>query len=301
MPEPTYPPLVMPDGVERRPVTIWSNGIALDGDVYRPTNVASDAALPAVVLCHGWGGSKLTGERYAALFAAAGMITVTFSQSGWFGSGSPVQLVGDATELDENNEASARVRLIRDLVDPVAWTANLLVVLSFIEGEPDVDRERIGVWGTSFGGGIAVHVAATDARVKALTVQVPALTLAGWPMADYARQRAIDTARGDAPAIPQGIDAAPQMEGTPYLATIAHFDPIRLVDHLRIPTLIIDAGDEDLFPTADNGRAAAGIIGNLPGAVVDYQVIPDIAHYGIYFDGYEPGSCAARDWFAKHL
>ena len=190
MPEPTYPPLVMPDNVERRTVTLWSNGIALDGDVFRPTKLAHDAALPAVVLCHGWGGSKLTGERYAALFAAAGIIALTFTQGSWFGSGSPLQLVGDTPELDHGNEATVRVRFIRDLVDPVAWTANLRVALSFLEGEPNVDRDRIGVWGTSFGGGIAVHVAATDARVKTLAVQVPALTRSrvAWPITPAKRR-----------------------------------------------------------------------------------------------------------------
>jgi uncharacterized protein len=94
MPEPVYPPLEMPPTVERRKVTIWSNGVALDGDVYRPRQVAPDAELPAVVLCHGWGGSKLTGERYAALFADAGMITLTFTQATWFGSGARVHLIG---------------------------------------------------------------------------------------------------------------------------------------------------------------------------------------------------------------
>jgi fermentation-respiration switch protein FrsA (DUF1100 family) len=51
--------------------------------------VADEAALPAVVLGHGWGGSKLAAERYAALFAAAGMITLTFTQASWGDSGSP--------------------------------------------------------------------------------------------------------------------------------------------------------------------------------------------------------------------
>ena len=112
MSEKDYPPLVMPDGVRRERRTVWSgHGVALDADVYRPTTIASEAALPAVVLCHGWGGSKLTAERYAALFADAGMITLTFTQSSWFGSGSPLELVGDAPRADDANEALARVRV----------------------------------------------------------------------------------------------------------------------------------------------------------------------------------------------
>jgi dienelactone hydrolase len=301
MAEKVYPPLVMPEGVDRRRVTVWSDGIALDADVYRPTDLAPEAALPAVVLCHGWGGSKLTAERYVALFASAGMITLTFTQSSWFDSGSPLQLIGDAPDLDDGTEVRAHVRFIRDLVDPFAWAANLRAALDYIEGEPGVDPARIGLWGTSFGGGIAVHLAANNPHVKALAVQVAAIAPLGGPVAQLARKRAIDTARGDTDPIPQGVDPWPTMAGTPYLAKLAHFNPLAQVDRLRIPTLIIDAGEEEMFPIADNGARAAEIIKNTPGGVVDYQVIPGIDHYGIYFDGYEPGSRAALDWWKRHL
>ena len=33
--EPAYPQLEMPDSVEREKVTIWSNGVALDGGICR--------------------------------------------------------------------------------------------------------------------------------------------------------------------------------------------------------------------------------------------------------------------------
>ncbi|ULR48524.1 alpha/beta hydrolase [Streptomyces deccanensis] len=301
MAEKVYPPLVMPEGVGRRKVTVWSDGLALDADVYRPTNLAPDAALPAVVLSHGWGGSKLTAERYAALFASAGMITLTFTQGSWFDSGSPLQLIGDAPDLDDGNEARAHVRFIRDLVDPFAWAANLRAALDYIEGEPNVDPARIGLWGTSLGGGIAVYQAANNPRVKALVVQVAAIAPLGGPVAQLARKRAIDTARGDTDPIPQGTDPWPNMQGTPHLAKLSHFSPLAQVDRLRIPTLIIDAGEEEMYPIADNGARAAEIIKNTPGGVVDYHVIPGIDHYGIYFDGYEPGSRAALDWWKRHL
>ncbi|WP_067834309.1 alpha/beta hydrolase [Nocardia lijiangensis] len=300
MAEQTYPPLVMPEGVLRETTTIWSNGIPLDADVYRPATIDPGAALPAVVLCHGWAGSKHTAERYAALFASAGMIALTFTQSSWFGSGSPLQLVGAAPERDDNNEALTRVRFLRDLVDPFAWTANLHAALDYIEGEPNVDTARIGIWGTSYGGGVAVYTAAHDHRVKTLVVQVPAISLGQGPVAELARRHAIDAARGKADAIPQGIDRFPTPEGTPHLATMAHFDPLTQVERLQMPTLIIDAGREELFPTPDNGHRAAEIL-RAAGTVVEYQVIPDITHYGIYFDGYQPGSRAALDWFERYL
>ncbi|MEU1205073.1 alpha/beta hydrolase fold domain-containing protein [Nocardia sp. NPDC005825] len=300
MAESTYPALIMPEGVERETVTIWSNGIALDADIYRPAPIASEALLPGVVLSHGAGGSKATTERYAALIASSGMITISFTHSSWFGSGSPSQLIGKAPELDEHNEATVRVRFIRDLLDPWAWTQNVRAVLDYLEGEPHVDPDRIGLWGTSFGGGVAIHAAADDPRIKVLAVQVPAVALRRTPMWGLARQRAIATARGDFPAIPQGVDQLPGSDGTPYLAALARFDPLPQVDRLRIPTVIIDAGEEELYPTVDNGQLAAETIKS-HGVPVEYHVIAGITHYGIYFDGYEFGSRTARDWFEQHL
>ncbi|MGW6426709.1 alpha/beta hydrolase [Nocardia sp. NPDC055053] len=300
MAEPKYPPLEMPEGLARETVTIWSNGIALDADIYRPVNLAPDAQVPGVVLGHGWGGGKTTAERYAALFAAAGMITLTFTHSSWFGSGSPLQLVGPAPELDDNNEATARVRFIRDLIDPWAWTQNVRAALDYLEGEPNLDRSRIGLWGTSFGGGIAIHVAANDPRVKVLVVQVPAIALSKTSAWELAQHRAIATARGDFAAIPQGVDQFPDSDGTPYLAALARFDPSTQLDRLTMPTLIIDAGEEELYPTADNGKNAAAVLeaNEVP---VAYHVVPAISHYGIYFDGFEFGSRTALDWFDRHL
>jgi uncharacterized protein len=298
--EKQYPPLVMPDNVRRHQATVWSAGIALDADIYRPTFIEPGVRVPAVVLCHGWGGSKLTAERYAALFASSGMITLTFTQGSWFGSGSPLQLVAAAPDLDDGNEALARVRFIRDLVDPFAWVAHLRAAVDYIEGEPDVDTDRIGLWGTSFGGGVAVYLASNDPRVKALAVQVAAIAPLSGQAATFAHTRAIDTARGNAPAIPQGIDGFPGMDGTPHWATLAHYDPMSQLHRLRVPTVITDAGNEEMFSIANNGARAAEIL-RAAGVDVEYSVVDGIDHYGIYFDGYEPSSRAAHNWFRRHL
>ena len=53
-----YPALVMPETVERKTVKIWSNGVALDADLYRLKGLAEEQRVPAVVLSHGWGGSS---------------------------------------------------------------------------------------------------------------------------------------------------------------------------------------------------------------------------------------------------
>jgi acetyl esterase/lipase len=131
-------------------------------------------------------------------------------------------------------------------------------------------------------------------------VQVPAIAPLAGPIADHARRRAISMARGDVPAVPQGVDAWPNMTGTPHMGTLAHYNPLAHVDRLRIPTLIRDAGEEELFPADRNGGQAAEILRSR-GVEVDYEVIPGIDHYGIYFDGYDKGSKDALSWFKRHL
>lgn len=300
--EAEYPRLVMPHTVERTSVKIWSGGVALDADIYRPKDLGGDRRAPAIVLSHGWGGSKSTGERYAAKFAEAGMVSLCFTYSGWSASGSHVLLAGDLAELDEKNEGVAKVRVIREVVDPVEWLQNFRSAVDYIEGEPNVDTDRIGAWGTSFGGGIALHNAANDDRIKVLAVQVPSLaSVLKGPLAVHAGQRAIDIARGTIAPVPQGIDAYPGLAGTPHLARFLQYNAIEEVSKLKVPTLMLDAGSEELFDIRENGGRAFEMLKSQGNAPVHYKVIDGIDHYGIYFDGYAEGSEAALDWFSRYL
>lgn len=296
--EPIYPPLVMPDSVTREKVTIWSNGVALDGDIYRPR--AAPLSAPAIVLCHGFGGSKLTGERYAAKFAEAGMIALTFTQSTWFGSAPQIRMrreTGSGISVD----ASPQVDLIRDVVDPIAWIQNFLAAVDYIEGEPGVDRERIGAWGTSFGGGTAMHCAANDPRIRVLSVQVANVAPLTGGMLALAKQRAINTARGSYDPVAQGFDPVPGLPGFAELGKWTQYNPLSQLDKLSVPTLMIDGSEEKMFAITDNSGRAYEILKEKPGQIARYEVIPGIDHYGIYFDGYDLGSKLALEWFERHL
>ena len=48
--------------------------------------------------------------------------------------------------------------------------ADFRAAVSFLQGEPGVDPDRIGIWGSSNGGGVVMAVAGVDARVKAVVV-----------------------------------------------------------------------------------------------------------------------------------
>ncbi len=55
----------------------------------------------------------------------------------------------------------------------VALAIDIRNAITFLQGEPGVDPERIGVWGTGVSGAHVVALAATDARVKAGVAVTP--------------------------------------------------------------------------------------------------------------------------------
>ncbi len=166
-----------------RPVIIWSEGVRLAGDVFFPKDRKDGEKLPAIVLCHGWGGLKEhlnhVEAGYAPHFAAEGYITLTFDYRGWGESDSRLVVSGDMPKPDENGEVTVRAKAVRDLVAPFDQQHDIDAAISFIEGEPGVDRDRIGLWGSSFGGGHVVWRAAHDDRVKCIVSQVGGLDPAG--------------------------------------------------------------------------------------------------------------------------
>jgi hypothetical protein len=72
------------------------------------------------------------------------------------------------------------------------------------------------------------------------------------------KQRAIELARGRTGPGPQGIDGDvfSRLPGTPHLARFLEYDALAEASKLKIPTLMMDAGNEDLFDIRENcGKA----------------------------------------------
>jgi dienelactone hydrolase len=158
---------------ERRGVEIWSDGTRLAGDLWLPEGLAADAKRPAIVLAQGWGGvrEQLNGS-YATAFARAGFIVLTFDYRGWGDSESRLVLVEPEPAPDADGLITVRARPIREVVDPQDQILDILNVVAFLRGEPQVDADRIGLWGTSYGGGHVVEVAAREPRIAAVVAQV---------------------------------------------------------------------------------------------------------------------------------
>ncbi|GAB2819682.1 CocE/NonD family hydrolase [Actinocorallia aurea] len=126
--------------------------ITLDATFYRPEGAGK---APAVLLAHGFGGSKRSQTAAARELAERGYAVLTWSARGFGASGGQIAL----------NSPDYEVKDTRQLID---WLGKRPEVLQDAPGDP-----RVGLAGPSYGGAISLLTAAYDDRVDAL---VPSIT-----------------------------------------------------------------------------------------------------------------------------
>ena len=118
--------------------------------VFRPSDDRLNGA--AVVLAHGLSctmDSRLF--AFAEKFAEAGLTAITFDYRNFgFSGGRLRQYINVPNQMED-------------------WHH----VLSYARGLPNIDPDRIVLWSTSFGGGLATHVAHDDGNIRAVVAQCP--------------------------------------------------------------------------------------------------------------------------------
>lgn len=153
--------------------------------------------VPAVMDIHGGGGRASLGE--VKRLVARGYAVLALNWGGAKGQQTAINEMETAQPGDPNTEWGAvdptqlnqgrmfsmlpgPKQLFEDREHPKNSNWYLLTVgcrrgLTFLEQQPEVDPERLGVEGYSMGGNLTMYVAGTDARVKAA---VPAVGGSGW-------------------------------------------------------------------------------------------------------------------------
>ncbi|MBB3893371.1 hypothetical protein GGQ61_004115 [Phenylobacterium haematophilum] len=286
--------------VERKSVIVWSEGSRLAAEVLRPRGVGG--LLPAILLAHGWGGLKEhLIELYAESFAAAGFITLSFDYRGWGQSDGRIIATPSSPMLTESGVQTLAVRVLREVVDPVDQIADVRNAFAWLIAEEGVDPARVGLWGSSYGGGHVVSVAGMDARVKAVVAQIGGY---GHPREDWyrdlAQRRMSDKARGVLdPPVPQGVDGSPGLAGTPDVARQFGHAPLDHARRVTAPTLFIDAEFEEYNDPSLQGGAAHEIL-RANGVTTERATFP-CTHYRVYDDHLIEARAMALDWFQRHL
>jgi dienelactone hydrolase len=253
-------------------------------------------------MAHGWGGVAAHLRPDAVTFARAGYLVVTFDYRGWGASDSRVILTSPQPPRNANRRFTAEVEEVREVVDPIDQTTDIINAISWVYGEPQCDRERIGLWGSSYSGGHVVYVAARDPRVKATVSQVPAfdsriVMLAGEETAKTFAE-ASARAHGELGYPEPGARVIGNLRGAPIREKLMQYAPVEDAD--RAPNcamLFVIAENEELFDNKDHGIKAYELAKG-PKKLI---VVPGIQHYGIYMQARPQAQKNAIAWYDEHL
>jgi len=296
----------------RRDIEFDAEGVTLRGWHY-PAGDAGSGGAPAVVMAHGFSAVKeMYLDRFAEVFNAAGMNVVVFDNRNFGASdGEPRQ------EIDPWDQ-------VRDYRDAITYASTL----------PEVDADRIGIWGSSYSGGHVLVVAAIDRRVKAVVCQVPLVSghdnLRALVRADFiAGFRQLFDAdrlarfRGEPPGMVPVVDAdplAPSALPTPdswewftetgksrapawrnevtlrSVELFTEYEPGTYLPWISpTPLLMLVARGDHLVPA--ELAIAAFDTAHEPKKLV---ILPG-GHFEAYTIGFDAASGHARDWLTEHL
>jgi len=222
----------------------------------------------------------------------------------------------------------------RQEIDPWAQVRDYRHAITYARTLPQVDKERLGVWGTSYSGGHAIVVGALDRRVRCVVSQVPLIS--GYRN----RQRLV---RADLLHQVEEVleaDRQARMAGNPP-ATI----PVVAEDPLSTPCALPTRDSYEWFMLAAQRapswrnevtlRSLELILEYEPGAFIqrvsptpllmivaayDHLAVADLAleaynvalepkklllvpggHFDVYTTFFQQTAQAARDWFIEHL
>lgn len=127
-------------------------GVTLRGHLYLPDGAGATAPVPGVVMAHGFSATTAMAlGDYAEVFCAGGLAV----------------LVYDHRCLGRSDGEP------RQLINPWAQARDYRHALGYLARRPEVDRDRLGVWGSSFSGGEVLVLGAVDERVRAVVASVP--------------------------------------------------------------------------------------------------------------------------------
>jgi fermentation-respiration switch protein FrsA (DUF1100 family) len=262
-------------------------------------------------MAHGFAGVKEHGlERFARFFADAGFVVLVHDHRGFGAS--------DGTPRYD--------------IDPWTQIADWRRAISFLEAQPSVDPERIGLWGSSYAGGHAIVLGATDRRLRAVVAQVP--TVSGYEQSlrrvapdhqdaleasfidDDRRQyrgeppatQAVVSSDPATPAAYRSPDAVafynqPAPEGAWYnVMTVRSsraarmYEPGAWISRVSPTPLLMIVGLKDTITIAGLQLAAYE-------RALQPKKLVTVAggHFDPYLDQFDQAAGAARDWFIEHL
>ncbi|MEP7271016.1 MAG: alpha/beta fold hydrolase [Acidobacteriota bacterium] len=293
-----------PENLAFRTANITSEGVRLHAELLSLKSLAGKP-LPTIIMAHGWGGVAANFRRDAMDFANAGYLVITFDYRGWGESDARLVLTRPSPIKPipgQNQKFTAEVIEVREYVDPLEQTTDWFNVINWAVGEPNVDKDRIGIRGSSYSGGHVFYVAALDPRIKAVVSQVGAFdsrwVVTGKAEQDLTNAEATKHAHGEPYPAPRAVTVG-RLIGAPIRESLTRYAPIDLASKVKDPAvLFIVAEKEELFSNDEHAKLAYD---RMPGTKKKYISIPNITHYGVYREQREQAVKYAIEWYDQYL
>ena len=291
----------------RRRVTFYSDGIELIGYLFEPDDLRPDERRSGVVVCHGFGASQdRVLPEVAAHLAEQGYVALTLDYRGFGESQGP------------------RWRMI-----PQEQVRDIRNALTFLQTEPSVDPDSVGLWGTSFGGANVAYVAGVDQRVRC-TVSLVGVGCGerwmrslrrAWEWRAFRQELEEDwreqVRTGQSRMVPRTHLMLPDPPSQVAIeATLAQYPNMCRELPLETARAVLEFHPEEVVGQIAP-RPILFIVAELDGLVLNeltrelydragepkgWVVVPGIQHYEMYAPEHLPKALAATtDWFAHHL
>jgi len=295
----------------REDIEFDAEGVPLRGWLYLPDGAATP--LPTVVMAHGFSAVKeMYLDSFAEVFAGAGLGVLVFDNRNFGASG------GEP----------------RQEIDPWAQVRDYRHAITWARTRPELDGDRIGVWGSSYSGGHVLVLGAIDKRVKCVVAQVPLVSgfrnIQRLVRQDFvAGNRAMfdeDRAAryvGKAPAMipvvdpdPMAVSSLPTPDSWAWFSEtgrtrapawrnevtlrtvelLMEYEPGTYVERISpTPLLMVVAAGDHLTPFDLALDAYRRAL------EPKRLVLLGGGHFDAYVDDFAASSTAARDWFVEHL
>jgi uncharacterized protein len=284
-------------------------GIELSAWLFTPERAGG--RFPAITMAHGYAGTKYHGiEGMARSFADAGFVVLLHDHRGFGDSG------GEP----------------RHDVNPWQQIADWRRAISYLQDCADVDPDRIGLWGTSYAGGHAIVLGATDGRLKAVVAQVPTIDgyasglrrVAPDAVAELEARFAADERaqlRGEPPATQMVVSNDPARPSSYksgdavsfYLRPLPEgvwenkvtvrsmrwarmYEPGSFIERVSPTPLLMVVSDHDRITNTDLALKAYG-----RALEPKRLVMLKGGHFDPYLGQFEAASRAATEWFKAHV